>query len=101
MKILDILEKLILFAYYPKQSKTECINIERMNAFNANPNWNLRLISFSRNGLREHTNRACLQSGWLWKEGENKANWNGDGKWKTISMYLIGSKEKFLQLLKT
>ena len=62
---LDILEKFILFVYYPKQSKTECINIERMNAFNANPNSNLRLIPFSRNGLREHTKRACLQSGWL------------------------------------
>ena len=69
---LDILEKFILFVYYPKQSKTERINIERMSAFNTNPNSNLRLIPFSRNGLREHTKRACLQSGWLWKEGEKQ-----------------------------
>ena len=60
---LDILEKFKLFVYYPKQSKTERINIERMNAFNANPNSNLRLITFSRNGLREHTKRACLENG--------------------------------------
>ena len=40
--------------------------------FNANPNSNLRLIPFSRNGLRKHTKRACLQSGWLWKEGEKQ-----------------------------
>ena len=69
---LNILEKFKLFVYYPKQSKTECINIERMYAFNANPNSNLRLITFSRNGLREHTKRACLQNGYLWKEGEKQ-----------------------------
>ena len=47
------------------------------------------------NGLKEHIKRSCLQSGWLWKEGEknvapqNVLDWgwrmNGDRlvpKWK-------------------
>ena len=41
-----------------------------MKAFQANPNLNLRSISPSRNGLKEHIKRSCLQSSWLWKEGE-------------------------------
>ena len=34
------------------------------------------------------------------KSYHHKAHWNGDGKWKMISLYLIGSQVKFLQLLK-
>ena len=45
------------------------INVDRMNAFRKNPNRDLRLISFSKPGWVEHTKRACIQSGWLWKQG--------------------------------
>ena len=41
-----------------------------MKAFQANPNSNLPSIPPSRNGLKEHIKRS-LQSGWLFKEGEN------------------------------
>ena len=41
-----------------------------MGAFNAPLNSNLQSISFSRKGLKEHTKRARLQSGWLWKEDD-------------------------------
>ena len=41
-----------------------------MGAFNATLNSNLQSISFSRKGLKEHTKRARLQSGWLWKEDD-------------------------------
>ena len=44
--------------------------MKKMDAFNATPDSNLRSIPFSKKGLKEHTKRACLQSGWLWKEGE-------------------------------
>ena len=48
----------------------EGIDHERMKAFQANPNSYLRSIPPSRNGLKEHIKRSCLQSGWLWKERE-------------------------------
>ena len=67
---LNILEKFVQSVYYPKRSSFKSIDHESMDAFNATPNSNLRLIPFSRKGLKEHTKRACLQSGWLWKEGE-------------------------------
>ena len=41
-----------------------------MDAFNATPNSDLPSIPFSIKGLKEHIKRACLQSVWLWKEGE-------------------------------
>ena len=66
----DILEKFLLSVYFPKQMSFEGIDHERMKAFLANPNSNLRSIPPSRNGLKEHIKRSCLQSGWLWKEGE-------------------------------
>ena len=78
---LDVLEKFILFVYFPKQTSYECINIERMNAFIASPHSNLRLIPCSRNGLREHIKRACLQSGWLWKEGEKDVVLQSPEEW--------------------
>ena len=67
----DILEKFLLSVYFPKQMSFEGIDHERMKAFQANPNSYLRSIPPSRNGLKEHIKRSCLQSGWLWKEGEN------------------------------
>ena len=56
--------------YYPKRSSFNSIDHERMDAFNATPNSNLRSIPFLRKGLNERTKRACLQSGWFWKEGK-------------------------------
>ena len=41
-----------------------------MDAFNATPNSDLWSIPFSIKDLKEHTKWACLQRGWLWKEGE-------------------------------
>ena len=64
------LERFVIFVYYPKKNSTENINLERMNAFTATPNCNLRLLPFSKSGFLEHITRAALQSGWLWKEGE-------------------------------
>ena len=53
-----------------EKNSTENINLERMNAFTATPNCNLRLLPFSKSGLLEYVKRVALQSGWLWKEGE-------------------------------
>ena len=61
----DILEKLLLSVYFPKQMSFEGIDHNRMKAFQANPNSNLRSIPTSRNGLKERIKRSCLQSGWL------------------------------------
>ena len=52
---LNILEKFVLSLYYSKRSPFESIDHERVDAFNATPNSNLRLIPFSRKGLKEHT----------------------------------------------
>lgn len=64
-----VLEKYILSIYFPKIEITGDINIDRMNSFRKIPNGNLRLIPFCRFGLLEHTKRACIQSGWLWRQG--------------------------------
>ena len=64
---LNILEKFVLSVYYPKRSSFKSIDHERMDASNATPHLDLQSIPFSRRRLKEHTKRACLQSGWLWK----------------------------------
>ena len=67
---LNILGKFVLSVYYPKPSSFKSIDYERMDVFNATPNSNWLPIPFPGKALKEHTKRACLQSGWLWKEGE-------------------------------
>ena len=67
---LNILEKFVLSVYYPKRSPFKSIDHERMDAFNAPPNSNLQLIPSLWKYLKEHIQRACLQSGLLWKEDE-------------------------------
>ena len=81
---LNILEKFVLSVYYPKRSSFKSIDHERIDAFNATPISNLRSIPFSRKGLKEHTKRACLQSGWLWKGGEKSVASEDplEGGWK-------------------
>ena len=61
----NILEKFVLSAYYPKRSSFKSIDHEKMDAFNASPNSNLLPMPFLRKGLKEHNKRACLQSDWL------------------------------------
>ena len=56
--------------HYPKRSSFKSVDHKRTDALNATPNSNLRSIPFSRKGSKEHIKRACLQSGWLWKEGK-------------------------------
>ena len=67
---LNILEKFVLLVNYHKRSSFKSIDHERMDAFNATPNSDLRSIPFSRRGSKEHTKQACLQSSRLWKESE-------------------------------
>ena len=71
---LNILENFVLSLPYPKRSSFKSIRHERTDVFNATPNLNLRSIPFSRKGLNEHTKRACLQSDWLWKEGDKSVD---------------------------
>ena len=66
---ISISEKFIVSVYFPKMEVTGKINVDRMNAFLKIQNCDLRLIPFSRPDSVEHTNGACTQSGWLWKQG--------------------------------
>ena len=43
-----------------------------MKEFFKSASHNLRNLIISRKGLIEHTKRACLQAGWLWRECETK-----------------------------
>ena len=67
---LNIIEKFVLSVYYPERSSFKSIDHKRMDAFTASLNSNLQSVPFSRKGLKEHTKRACFQSGWFCKEGE-------------------------------
>ena len=84
----NVLEKFLLSVYFPRQMPFEGLDYERMKAIQANRNSNLRSIPISRNDLKEHKKRSCLQSGWSWKKGkknialQNVLDWewrkNGD-----------------------
>ena len=53
--------------------KAKCdvtIDIFRMNQFCKSTTFNPRNLIISKKGLLQHTKRACLQAGWIWKECE-------------------------------
>ena len=81
----NVLGKFFLSLYYPKRSSFKSIDHDRIDAFNATPNSNLLSIPFSRKGLKEHIceqAQACLQNGWLWKEGEKSVALQNPFVWK-------------------
>ena len=65
---IDILEIFVQRIYYPKKLNLEGLNKERLRHFKRQADTNLRIIPLSKLGLIEHTKRACLQGGWLWRE---------------------------------
>ena len=93
---LDSIEKFVVEVYYPNK-KTVKLILKRKEHFTRLADPNLRNIPVSRKGLLEHTRRACLQAGWLWREGKSNVaaqdptNWGwtkSDGKfvpkWHTL-----------------
>ena len=64
------LEKYIIKVYNSNVIADICLNRFRMNEFLKSACPNLRNLIMSRKGLIEHTKRACLQAGWLWRECE-------------------------------
>ena len=94
---IDTLEAFLLEVYYPGV-KTCGLNRERQKHFMRLADPNFRSIPVSRKGLVEHTKRACLQAGWLWREAlsnvdrqdPTKWGWNKDDskfvpKWQTVT----------------
>ena len=65
---IDILEIFVQRIYYPKKLNLEGLNKEWLRHFKRQADTNLRTIPLSKLGLIEHTKRACLQGGWLWRE---------------------------------
>ena len=82
---MDIIERFILEVYYP-DAKTINLDSERMKHFMRLADPNLRCLPVSRKGLLEHTRRACLQAGWLWKEGLSNINAQDPTNWDRIRM---------------
>ena len=93
---LDVIEKFVVEVYYPDK-KTAKLDSERKEHFMRLADPKLRSLPVSRRGLLEHTRRACLQAGWLWREGKSNVatqdptNWGWtriDGKfvpkWHTL-----------------
>ena len=62
------------------------LDSERMKHFMRLADPNLRCLPVSRKGLLEHTRRACLQAGWLWREGLSNVNAQDPTNWGWIRM---------------
>ena len=59
-----ILERFVLFVYYPKISDNFDLNIQRMHDFEFSTHNNFRLLPPSKSGLIEHVKRATYVAGW-------------------------------------
>ena len=67
---IDILESFLIKVYQQNARSDVCLDTFRMNQFSKSSTFNPRLLILSRKGLIEHTKRASLQAGWIWKECE-------------------------------
>ena len=66
---LEILKTFILKIYGKRSSSETSLTDYRLQQFSSMPNSTLRLLPPSLSGLVQHTKRACIQAGWIWREG--------------------------------
>ena len=66
----DILEMFVIKLYARSQQKVlpSSLTIMRLDNFKSSADDDLRKLPPIRSALREHSKRACFQSGYLWKE---------------------------------
>ena len=68
--VVDLLGCFLMKVYQQNSKRDISLDIFRMNQFSNCTSFNPRNLILSRKGLLEHTKRAALQGGWIWKECE-------------------------------
>ena len=66
----DLLGSFLMKVYQQISKRVISLDIFRMNQFCKWTSFNPHNLILSRKGLLEHTKRAALQAGWIWKECE-------------------------------
>ena len=77
---MDVIERFVAEVYYPEKTTVK-LDLERKEHFMRLADPNLRCLPVSRRGLFEHTRRACLQAGWLWREGKSNVQSQDPTSW--------------------